>query len=100
MHENISTRKCHIGLDARKFSSAKISTFTVTYFDACAIRLRPIHRSLGWQYLGLKTAIIGHQSSCYSSKPDPFFDSAWDAGVAIDSSAHPPPPPPHVMVLD
>ena len=29
MRENLSTRKCHIGLDARKFSSAKISTFTV-----------------------------------------------------------------------
>ena len=29
MRENMSTLKCHIGLDARKFSSAKISTFTV-----------------------------------------------------------------------
>ena len=29
MRENLSTQKCHIGLDARKFSTAKISTFTV-----------------------------------------------------------------------
>ena len=29
MRENMSTRKGHIGLDARKFSCAKISTFTV-----------------------------------------------------------------------
>ena len=29
MRENISTRKGHIWLDARKFSCAKISTFTV-----------------------------------------------------------------------
>ena len=29
MHENLSTRKCHMGLDARKFCCAKISTFTV-----------------------------------------------------------------------
>ena len=29
MRENMSTRKCHIGLNARKFSRAKISTFTV-----------------------------------------------------------------------
>ena len=29
MHKNVSLQKCHIGLDARKFSSAKISTFTV-----------------------------------------------------------------------
>ena len=33
MRENLSTRKCHIGLDARKVSSAKISTLTV-----CLIR--------------------------------------------------------------
>ena len=32
MHENMSMQKCHIGLDARKFSSAKISTFTVIIF--------------------------------------------------------------------
>ena len=31
MRENMSTRKGHIGLDARKFSCAKISTFTVIY---------------------------------------------------------------------
>ena len=30
MRENVSTRKCHIGLDAQKFSCAKISTFTVS----------------------------------------------------------------------
>ena len=29
MRENLSTRKCHQGLDARIFSCAKISTFTV-----------------------------------------------------------------------
>ena len=29
MRENLSTRKCQMGLDARKFSCAKISTFTV-----------------------------------------------------------------------
>ena len=29
MRENMSMRKGHIGLDARRFSSAKISTFTV-----------------------------------------------------------------------
>ena len=29
MRENLSTRKCHMGLDAAKFSSAKISTFIV-----------------------------------------------------------------------
>ena len=29
IRENVSTRKGHIGLDARKFSCAKISTFTV-----------------------------------------------------------------------
>ena len=29
MRENLSRRKCHRGLDARKFSCAKISTFTV-----------------------------------------------------------------------
>ena len=29
IRQNMSTRKCHKGLDARKFSSAKISTFTV-----------------------------------------------------------------------
>ena len=29
MRENLSTRKCRLGLDARKFSCAKISTFTV-----------------------------------------------------------------------
>ena len=29
MRKNVSLRKCHIGLDARKFSAAKISTFTV-----------------------------------------------------------------------
>ena len=29
MRENMSTRKGHLGPDARKFSSAKISTFTV-----------------------------------------------------------------------
>ena len=31
MRENMSTRKGHIWLDARKFSCAKISTFTVTH---------------------------------------------------------------------
>ena len=31
IRENMSTRKGHIGLDARKFSCAKISTFTVIY---------------------------------------------------------------------
>ena len=31
MRENMSTRKGHIWLDARKFSCAKISTFTVLY---------------------------------------------------------------------
>ena len=30
MRKNMSTRKGHIGLDARKFSCAKISTFTVS----------------------------------------------------------------------
>ena len=29
MRENLSTRKGHLGPDARKFSSAEISTFTV-----------------------------------------------------------------------
>ena len=29
MRENMSTRKCRLGPDARKFGSAKISTFTV-----------------------------------------------------------------------
>ena len=29
MRENLSTRKCHQGLDAQKFSCVKISTFTV-----------------------------------------------------------------------
>ena len=29
MRENMSTRKCHIWLDARKFSSVKIFKFTV-----------------------------------------------------------------------
>ena len=29
VRENLSARKCQIGLDARKFSSVKISTFTV-----------------------------------------------------------------------
>ena len=29
IRENLSTRKCHQGLDARKFSCAKISAFTV-----------------------------------------------------------------------
>ena len=29
IRENMSTRKGHIGLDAREFSCAKISTFTV-----------------------------------------------------------------------
>ena len=29
MRENLSMRKCHLGLYAGKFSSAKISTFTV-----------------------------------------------------------------------
>ena len=29
VRENLSTRKCQMGLDARKYSSAKISTFTV-----------------------------------------------------------------------
>ena len=29
MRENLSTRICVLGLDARKFSCAKISTFTV-----------------------------------------------------------------------
>ena len=28
MRGNMSTRKCHIGVGAQKFSSAKISTFT------------------------------------------------------------------------
>ena len=32
--ENMSTRKAHIGLDARKFSCAKISTFTVHNYSA------------------------------------------------------------------
>ena len=32
MRENMSSRKCHIGLDALKFSSAKISTFTVFHY--------------------------------------------------------------------
>ena len=30
VRENLSAHKCQIGLDARKFSSAKLSTFTVT----------------------------------------------------------------------
>ena len=30
MGENLSTRKCHQWLDARKFSCAKISMFTVS----------------------------------------------------------------------
>ena len=30
MREKFSTRKCHQGLDVRKFSCAKISTFTVS----------------------------------------------------------------------
>ena len=29
MHETLSTLKCHVGLDARKFSFTKISAFTV-----------------------------------------------------------------------
>ena len=29
VHENITTRICLLGLDVRKYSSAKISTFTV-----------------------------------------------------------------------
>ena len=29
VRKNLSARKCQIGLDARKFSSTKISTFTV-----------------------------------------------------------------------
>ena len=33
MRENMSTRKCHIGLDARKFSSEKICTFRVYHCD-------------------------------------------------------------------
>ena len=33
MRENISTRNGHIWLDARKFSCAKISTFTVLCLD-------------------------------------------------------------------
>ena len=33
MRENISTRNGHIGLDARKFSCAKIYTFTVYHTD-------------------------------------------------------------------
>ena len=33
MHENLSTRKCHQGLDARKFSCAETSTFTVYVED-------------------------------------------------------------------
>ena len=37
MRENLSTRKCHQGLDARKFSCAKISTFTVIKEDLCDI---------------------------------------------------------------
>ena len=32
VRENLPTRKCQIGLDARKYSSAKISTFTVDLF--------------------------------------------------------------------
>ena len=32
MRKNMSTRKGHIGLGARKFSCAKISTFTVFWF--------------------------------------------------------------------
>ena len=32
MHKNLTARTCVIGLDARKFSCAKISTFTV-YFN-------------------------------------------------------------------
>ena len=39
MRENLSTRKCHQGLDARKFSCAKISTLTVIgiYYDFRAL---------------------------------------------------------------
>ena len=34
MRENLSTRKYRLGLDARKFSCAKISTFTVIYYSS------------------------------------------------------------------
>ena len=37
MRENLTARMCLIGLDVRKFSCAKISTFTV-YNCACTIR--------------------------------------------------------------
>ena len=33
MRENLSARKGHLGPDARKFSSAKVSTFTVSVDD-------------------------------------------------------------------
>ena len=42
MRENMSKQKCQIGLDAQKFSSAKISTFTVSDFGVIGTRI-------GWQ---------------------------------------------------
>ena len=44
MRENLSTRKCHQGLDVRKFRCAKISTFTVYkyiwYRYICSMHLK------------------------------------------------------------
>ena len=52
MRENLSMRKCRLGLDARKFSCAKISTFTVLSF------CRPLETPHIWYFLDLLRLIL------------------------------------------
>ena len=42
MRENLTARTCLMGLDARKFSCAKISTFTVTNFPGITLPLQQL----------------------------------------------------------
>ena len=48
IRENVSTRKGHIGLDARKFSCAKISTFTVHTVGSMAFSVLLKRKSITW----------------------------------------------------
>ena len=64
MRENVSTRKCHMGLDARKFSCAKISTFTVFTFGVrypMLIDVNILYVLLLCPAGGLAAGDLGHQ---------------------------------------
>ena len=67
MRKNMPTLKCCRGLDTRKFSSAKICTFTVMLFSDCMgkeTKIKPLYnapfRLQGKGKQNIKTSFILH----------------------------------------